>query len=47
MEEGGKEPVWNEKLDIPLESLQDSLKIACYDKDSITSDLIGEILMPV
>ena len=41
-EEGGKLPVWNQTLEIPLESLLDEIKVACYDQDSFTNDLIGE-----
>ena len=41
-EEGGKTPVWNQTLEIPLESLLDTIKFACYDQDSLTNDLIGE-----
>jgi Ca2+-dependent lipid-binding protein len=41
-EEGGKLPVWNQTLEIPLESLLDEIKVCCYDQDSFTNDLIGE-----
>jgi Ca2+-dependent lipid-binding protein len=47
IDQGGKEPVWNEMLEIPLESLQDTIKIGCYDQDPFTNDLVGEISVPV
>ena len=41
-------PVWNEILDIsPIESLQNTLTITCYDQDSFTNDLVGEAKVTV
>ena len=45
--EGGKNPKWNESLEIHIESIQDKIKIICYDEDSIDNDLVGEVECPL
>ena len=47
IEEGHKNPLWNETFEIPIESLQDQLTISCYDQDSLSNDLIGELILPI
>ena len=47
VEDGHKNPLWNETFEIPIESLQDELKISCYDSDSLSNDLIGELAVPI
>ena len=39
---GGKHPVWNQMFEIHLFSLNDEVKITCYDEDMIKNDLVGE-----
>ena len=38
----GKHPKWNHSLEVPIESLDDILRIAVYDEDIINDTLIGE-----
>jgi Ca2+-dependent lipid-binding protein len=40
-EEGGKTPIWNNTINIDIYSLEDELKISCFDEDMITDDLVG------
>ena len=47
VEDGHKNPLWNETFEIAIESLQDELKISCYDQDSLSNDLIGELSVPL
>ena len=42
-EDGHKNPLWNESFEIPIDSLDDEIKISCYDQDSLSNDLIGEL----
>ncbi len=42
LEEGGKNPVWNQSFDIQIENSNDNIKITCFDEDPLTNDLIGE-----
>ncbi len=46
-EEGGMTPSWNNQLVIPIMSLDDELKISCFDEDLITDDLVGQALIKV
>lgn len=41
IQEGGKCPVWNEVLQIPILGHGDDLKITCFDEDMIVDDLVG------
>ena len=45
--EAGKMPVWNNEIIIPINSLEDELKISCFDEDLISDDLIGQTLIKV
>ena len=38
---GGKTPSWNQNLQIPEITLEDEVKISCFDKDIIYDDCIG------
>ncbi len=38
----GKKPKWNETFQIPIDSINDSIHIVCYDEDTLADDLIGE-----
>lgn len=38
---GGKDPRWNESFSIPVESLDDDIRITCFDEDLIIDDLVG------
>jgi Ca2+-dependent lipid-binding protein len=42
IQEGGKTPVWNEVFEIAIDSLQDKIKIRCFDEDLIMDDFVGE-----
>jgi len=46
-QEEGKNPVWNEEFEFNIESLDDCIKIKCYDNDIIVDDLIGETIIPL
>ena len=41
-EDGHKNPLWNESFEIPIDSLDDEIKISCYDQDSYSNDLNGQ-----
>lgn len=41
-QDAGKNPKWNHFLEVPIESLDDTLRIAVYDEDFINDTLIGE-----
>jgi Ca2+-dependent lipid-binding protein len=41
MNEAGKNPVWNESFDIPIQSMGDFLEISIFDEDNLTNDFIG------
>ena len=41
IQEGGKNPVWNEAFVIPISSMDDELKITCFDEDLLVDDLVG------
>ncbi len=38
---GGKNPKWNEILSIPIDSVDDSITMICFDDDGSSSDLVG------
>lgn len=40
-EDGGKNPVWNESFDIPIQSMSDYLRITCYDEDALSNDMVA------
>ncbi len=40
--EGGMTPVWNEKLEIRIDSLTELIKITCFDEDPLKNDLVGD-----
>lgn len=37
----GKNPKWNETLSIPIDSVDDSITMICFDYDGTTNDLVG------
>jgi Ca2+-dependent lipid-binding protein len=39
--EAGKNPVWNESFDIPIQSMSDFLEITIFDEDNFTNDYVG------
>jgi Ca2+-dependent lipid-binding protein len=39
--EAGKNPVWNESFDIPIQSMGDFLEITIFDEDNLTNDFVG------
>ena len=41
-EKGGKEPQWNEVLDIPIVKVEDTVTVSCFDEDMTNDDLICE-----
>ena len=42
MQDVGKNPKWNHTLEVPIESLDEILRIAVYDEDIINDTLIGD-----
>ena len=42
IEEGGKDPKWNESFEIPIYQNAKSLDIQCMDDDYFINDSIGE-----
>lgn len=34
--------MWNETLEIPIESLEERVKLICYDEDMIMDEAVGE-----
>ena len=40
-EDGGKAPKWNHELLIPICSMDDTLKITCFDEDVIMDSCVG------
>ena len=42
MQDVGKNPKWNHTLEVPIESLDEILRIAVYDEDMINDTLVGE-----
>ena len=45
--QGGKNPVWNEYVQIDVKSLSDEMNFSCFDKDLIYDDLIGSTKISV
>ena len=41
-EDAGKNPKWNQSIDVILKSKDDQLRLAVYDEDVIEDELIGE-----
>jgi Ca2+-dependent lipid-binding protein len=46
-DEGGKRPVWNETMSIPIVAMDDEIKVSCIDEDLIINDHIGDTKVPV
>lgn len=44
LDNAGKNPVWNQTFDIPINSLLDNLKFTCYDEDFIMDSCVGEAI---
>jgi Ca2+-dependent lipid-binding protein len=44
---GGKHPVWNENVDVHLDTLLEELKLICYDEDWLKNDNIGECVVAI
>ena len=42
IDDGGQQPVWNEELEIPFNTFEDSVHIACFDEDLIKDSCVGE-----
>lgn len=41
--DAGKNPKWNEAIEIPIASLKETnLKITCYDEDIMMNDFVGQ-----
>ena len=45
--DGGKNPVWDQTFEIEIYSLEDELKIKCFDEDMGQDDIIGETTITV
>lgn len=46
-DKGGKNPEWNQTLDIPIIKLEDSVTVSCFDEDLTKDDLICEGNLPL
>jgi Ca2+-dependent lipid-binding protein len=43
LNDAGKNPSWDEIIDIPIASLKDTnFKITCYDEDIMMNDFVGQ-----
>ena len=43
----GKQPKWNEIIEIPSVTLDDELKFSCFDKDFLFDDCVGMKVLKV
>jgi len=42
-DEGGKHPIWNETLIIPIEgSMNEKVRLSCYEEDYMKDDFVGD-----
>lgn len=41
LDDAGKNPVWNQTIEIPLDSIKDEIKVTCYDEDFIMDSFVG------
>lgn len=42
IEKGGKTPIWNETFEVPIDTLEDTIKVRCFDEDLLMDDFVGE-----
>lgn len=42
MRDGGKHPVWNQVVELPIKNMADNLTISCFDEDLFSNDLVGK-----
>ena len=43
LHDAGKNPIWDDIIEIPIASLKDTnLKITCYDEDIMMNDFVGQ-----
>ena len=38
---GGKNPIWNERFRFSIYSMEDDLKMTCFDEDLLSNDCVG------
>lgn len=42
IKEGGRKPIWNEIICIPLDTMSDEILVRCFDEDILMDDFVGE-----
>jgi len=43
-DEGGKHPVWNETLTIPIDgAINEKVRLSCYEEDYMKDDFVGDM----
>ena len=47
IDEGGKHPVWNQTLEVPIDSIDENVEVRCYDEDVMMDDFVGSTSFPV
>jgi Ca2+-dependent lipid-binding protein len=47
IEEGGKNPKWNEMLTVSLQNTNGNIRFVCYDEDLAINDLVGEAIVKI
>jgi Ca2+-dependent lipid-binding protein len=47
LDDAGKNPIWNQTIEVPIKSIKDNLKFTCYDEDFIMDSCVGEAVFKV
>lgn len=42
LDDAGKNPIWNQTIEVPMNSIKEKLKFICYDEDFIMDACVGE-----
>ena len=45
IQEGGKNPVWNQSFDIPLQTFDEQFKFTCFDEDVLSNSFVGDAVL--
>lgn len=45
--DGGNNPVWGSDLEIPISSINDQIKVSCFDEDVFMNKCVGEFIFRV
>lgn len=41
-DDAGQHPIWNERIYIVVKSLEDTVKVTCFDEDMLTDEEVGK-----